>query len=172
MSVTKWSQPLIDILVDNGILAEDFSTESIITTKPLTVVGGSLGRYNVVDPYTAPVVYPEGGRTVTLSPTLAAPFGAPESTTGNRFLGNGMPIESNFEVICRENLGVTEEKKWWSKELKAAVKEYGHDDVLEAFYNWSINQGTFLGKKPVTMFLKNIGSYIGITTCNWNIIQG
>lgn len=81
----------------------------------------------------------------------------------NRFLNNHQSIESNIETIAKENLGLCEDRKDWLKDLKAAVKEYSHDQVLESFYNWSIAQGNFIGRKPVTSFLKNIGNNITST---------
>jgi hypothetical protein len=81
-------------------------------------------------------------------------------TYGNPYLSNHLPIESNFEAITKECLGMSEDRKQWTKELKAAVKEFGHDEVLNAFYFWASSQGTFMGRRPITFFLKNIGSHI------------
>ncbi len=82
----------------------------------------------------------------------------------DRFLKNHLSIESNFEVIAKENIGVCEDKKDFLKALKAAVKEYGHDAVLESFYEWSLAQGNNItSRKPVSFFLRNIANNISIT---------
>ena len=78
-----------------------------------------------------------------------------------RFLSNHQPIENNFETIAKENLGICEPKKEFTKELKLAVKEHGHDALLESFYNWTVSIGTFMGRRPVTAFLKNPSAHIG-----------
>ena len=80
----------------------------------------------------------------------------------DRFLKNHLAIEVNFEIIAKENLGLCEDRKDWLKTLKAAVKEYGHDQLIEAFYEWSIAQGSFMGRRPVTSFLKNIQNNISV----------
>ena len=77
-----------------------------------------------------------------------------------RFLNNHEAIENNIETMCKENIGHCEDKKTWIKDLKAAVKEYGHDEILTAFYQWSLTQGNFLGRKPILAFLKNVGSHV------------
>ena len=82
----------------------------------------------------------------------------------DRFLKNHQAIEVNVETIAKENLGICEDRKDWLKTLKAAVKEYGHDQILEAFYDWSIAQGTFMGRRPVTSFLKNIQTNIHVSS--------
>ena len=79
-----------------------------------------------------------------------------------KFLTNHQAIEVNIETISRENLGLCEDRKDWLKTLKAAVKEYGHDQLIEAFYEWSIAQGSFMGRRPVTSFLKNIQNNISV----------
>lgn len=76
-------------------------------------------------------------------------------------LANGMPIESNIEKMAKEILGVCEDRKLWLKELKAAVKEYGHDELIVSFEAWASSQGVYMGRKPVTQFLKNVGSHVG-----------
>jgi hypothetical protein len=77
------------------------------------------------------------------------------------YLRNGLPIESSIESIAKEFIGKVEDRKHWGKDLKIAVKEYGHDEVLKAFYEWAISQDNFLGPKPVFTFLKNIASVVG-----------
>jgi hypothetical protein len=79
------------------------------------------------------------------------------------YLSNHMPVESNIEKMASDLIGFSEERKWWLKELKVAVKQYGHDDVLCAFYEWCSSQSNFLGKKPVSAFLRNVGSLVGMT---------
>jgi hypothetical protein len=79
----------------------------------------------------------------------------------NQYIGNGMPIESNFEAIAKAHLGVCEDRKEWEKQLRKDVKEHGHDVLLESFFEWTQAQaGVFLGRKPVTAFLKNINQNI------------
>lgn len=80
----------------------------------------------------------------------------------DRYLNNHLPIESSIESIAREYLTYVDDRKLWNKELKAAVKEYGHDQVLTAFYNWASTQTGSLNRKPVTTFLKNAASYMQI----------
>lgn len=103
----------------------------------------------------------EGETKSILYPTQD-PYGQDAIVNGcklssNPYLGNGLPIESNFENIAKTNLGVCEDRDKWKKELKLAVKEYGHDELLNSFYDWTIAQGTYLNRRPVTDFLKNIG---------------
>lgn len=73
----------------------------------------------------------------------------------------GMPIESNIEKLAKHYLGICEDRKLWVKELKAAVREHGHDEILTSFEQWAEAQGTFMGRKPVTQFLKNVGNNVG-----------
>jgi hypothetical protein len=75
-----------------------------------------------------------------------------------------MPIESNIEEMARNYLGTVEDRSKYKKSLQTAVKEYGHDQILEAFYQWSSSQGNFLGRNPVTTFLKNVGTYVNAVT--------
>ena len=79
------------------------------------------------------------------------------------YLSNHMPGESNIEKIASDLLGFSEERKWWLKDYKTAVKQYGHDEVISAFYEWCSSQSNFLGKKPVSAFLRNVGSLVGMT---------
>lgn len=79
-----------------------------------------------------------------------------------KYIGNGLPIESNMEKISKEHLGLVDDKKDWGKALKQAVKDYGHDEVLTAFYEWSQSQGNTIIRKPIGNFLKNVGSHIGV----------
>jgi hypothetical protein len=81
----------------------------------------------------------------------------------DQYLSNHMPGESNIEKIASDLLGFSEERKWWLKEYKTAVKQYGHDEVLSAFYEWCSSQSNFLGKKPVSAFLRSVGSLVGMT---------
>ena len=82
----------------------------------------------------------------------------------DRFFKNHQAIEANLEIIAKENIGVCEERKEWLKPMKAAVKEYGHDAVLESFYEWSLAQGnTISSRKPVSLFFRNISNNISIT---------
>lgn len=106
----------------------------------------------------------------TLPPNSGSVLKAPlkieeqDNTPCNQYIGNHLPIETNIESIARDILGVVEDRKLWVKELKEAVKTHGHDDVLESFYQWAQGwAGSFLGKKPVTFFLKNIDNNIGTT---------
>jgi len=79
----------------------------------------------------------------------------------DRFLNNHQSVENNFETIAKENLGICEPRKEFEKPLKLAVKEFGHDTLIEAFYNWTTSIGTFMGRRPVTAFLKNPSAHIG-----------
>ena len=79
----------------------------------------------------------------------------------DKFLNNHVALENNIETIAKENLGVCEPRKEFEKSIRAAAKEYGHDEVIEAFYNWSIGFGNFAGRKPVAAFLKRIDENIG-----------
>lgn len=81
----------------------------------------------------------------------------------DQYLTNGYSIESNFETISREYLGFVEEKRNWTKDLKNAVKEYGHDEVLSGFYTWVETNSNFSGRKPISYFLKFVGSNLGAT---------
>ena len=81
-------------------------------------------------------------------------------TDFHRYIGNGKSIEANIEAICKEHLGICEDTKQWIKDLRQALSEYGHDDVLESFYEWSRSVGVFVGKRPVNAYLKNIESHI------------
>jgi len=104
-------------------------------------------------------VYPSAQEVNKEAPTEEA-----LTTEGvDRFLNNHLPLESTIEDISSENIGYAEDRKMWAKELKLAVKQYGHDEVISAFYEWTSSQSNFVGKKPVSMFLKNVGSFIGMT---------
>lgn len=78
------------------------------------------------------------------------------SSFGNPYKGNGLPIETNMKRIAMEFIGICEDQKDFKKELSAAVKLYGHDELLDGFYDWAqIQSGKFLGKRPISSFLKN-----------------
>jgi hypothetical protein len=102
---------------------------------------------NLTDPSHKPVVMHVSDNFVGLDTRFKNPY-----------LGNGFPIESNFASIAKEHLGMCEDKKDWAKEVRAAAKEYGHDELLDSFYEWTEAQtGVFSGKKPVAAFLRNLG---------------
>ena len=103
--------------------------------------------------------------TPKLSPVLAAPYGLTEpqkpALTGLAlYTSAGYTLEKTVERMAKDLLGICEDSKKWDKSLRNAVKEYGHDEILEGFYNWASSQGTYLGRNPVTGFLKNVSSYI------------
>jgi len=92
---------------------------------------------------------------------VTPPSAEPVPTGVDLYLKNGKAIEHNIEEISRIAFSFAEEKKLWAKELKLAVREHGHDQVLEGFYNWCETNSNFKGRKPVSSFLKNVSSNIG-----------
>ena len=103
--------------------------------------------------------------TSQLSPAFAAPYGLTEpqkpALTGLAlYTSAGYTLEKTVERMAKDILGTCEDQKKWDKNLRNAVKEYGHDEILEGFYNWACAQGTFLGRNPVSQFLKNVSSYV------------
>lgn len=72
----------------------------------------------------------------------------------------GYTLEKTITNISKDLLGVCEEQKKWDKSLRNAAKEYGHDEILQAFYDWASVQGVFLGRSPVTVFLKNVSTHV------------
>lgn len=75
-------------------------------------------------------------------------------------MGSTLPLDTQIERMCNEVIGHSEERKVYAKDLKAAVKQYGHDEVLAAFELWVNSQSGFVGRKPVSLFLKNLGNLI------------
>lgn len=71
-----------------------------------------------------------------------------------------LPLDTQMEQLCNQVIGHTEDRRLYSKDLKAAVKQYGHDEVLIAFETWVNSQSGFVGKKPISMFLKGLGNLI------------
>lgn len=125
---------------------------------PAAQIGGHI-EYNLYDRPASPFDKISGGTTIAVGiprkPIDPIPSGA------DLYLNNGKAIEHNLEEISRTAFGFVEEKKLWAKELKLAVKEHGHDEVLSGFYNWCENNSNFKGTKPVGLFLKNVASNIG-----------
>lgn len=134
----KLSTAILDILVDCGYLRQ---FEEPVLPRPVA----TFRNFSGLD---------------TQGSTVSATIGQWSDTnpkSDNPYIGNHLPIDSNIDKICRDILGVVEEKKQWDKPLKEAVKNHGHDEVLEGFYYWAVDwSGGFMGKKPVTMFLKNV----------------
>ena len=122
---------------------------------------GPYGVYKTRLPETKEVV------TITHTPAVYTTEVEPDTFSSNEgvdaYLSNHMPVESNIEKMGSDLIGFTEERKWWLKDLKVAVKQYGHDEVLSAFYEWCSSQSNFLGKKPVSAFLRSVGSLVGMT---------
>ena len=144
-------QALIKALFDNGILrkvetvdAKDFFPKEFPSNDPAAVIGSHI-KYNL------PRIHDN-----SISEVLNAPYGV------EQYLTNGMPIEGNMKKIADLHIGFCEDKTFWAKDLKAAIKEHGHDEVLSAFYDWSSSQTNFLGKKPISAFLKNASANIGM----------
>lgn len=73
---------------------------------------------------------------------------------------NTMPLDSQIEQQCWDIIGHAEEKKLYNKDLKAAVRRYGHDDVLAAWELWVGSQSNFTGKRPISTFIRNIGTLL------------
>lgn len=106
----------------------------------------------------------EAEKVVSPLPEVSLPKPEPGylRSGASEYLNNHNSIENNIEKMSKEHIGKAEDKKLWLKELKEAVKEYGHDPVLESFYQWSLSQGpSLMSQKPVTLFLKNVGSHVG-----------
>lgn len=115
----------------------------------LLVAEGVLRKVGAVD-----VAAYQLGRTL---PVLVEATSIPPAFVHSQYIGNGRSIETNFESIAKNHLGVCEDKKEFSKRLNSAAKEYGHDDLIESFFEWTRNiSSTYMGKRPVDMFLKNI----------------
>ena len=72
----------------------------------------------------------------------------------------GYTMEKTITNISKGILGVCEDQKKWEKPLRNATKEYGRDEILQAFYDWAVGQGEFLGRSPITTFLKGVSSYV------------
>ena len=140
---------ILDLLVKNDYLVE--SGHAVVVARPKPTAEQTAGADHRL----------KQGLTNTWS-DIATQFKIePEDNVPcNQYIGNHLPIETNLESMARDFLGVCEDRKLWKNELKAAVKEHGHDEVLNAFYEWASSQGNFIGRKPVTMFLKNAGSYV------------
>lgn len=126
------AESLIKFLVDEGVLIK---TETIVC-PPLGLSDNEKVMHVI--------------RPLKISPKDNVPC--------NPYIGNGKSIESNFESIAKANLGVCDDKKYWGKQLKEAVKEYGHDQLLTSFYEWTEAQaGMYMNRKPIQDFLKNVG---------------
>lgn len=69
-----------------------------------------------------------------------------------------MPLDIQIERQCMETIGHVEDKKIYNKELKAAIRQYGHDEVLAAWESWIGSQSGFTGKRPVSSFIRNLGT--------------
>jgi len=71
-------------------------------------------------------------------------------------LRENLPLESIIREKCEEIFNEVEDKKFYAKELKAAIKRKGYDALREAFEIW-ITTG-YVGRKPITAFLKSLDS--------------
>jgi len=89
------------------------------------------------------------------------PIAPPIPVSGNRYKGNGLAIEFNLEDIAKEFFGICEPYKEWKKQLKEAIEQYGHDSILDSFYEWAESMaGNFMGRRPMDTFFKNVGQRI------------
>jgi hypothetical protein len=141
-----WVSPLLEALVAGGAFRKvERGGTPISPALPVTVKTITLGKLGYL------------AATEETSENFSLTEGV------DKYLSNHMPIEGNIEKISTENLGFFEEKRWWKKDLSTAVKQYGHDEVLSAFYEWSSSQSNFLGKKPITTFLRTVGSLVGMS---------
>jgi hypothetical protein len=85
-----------------------------------------------------------------------------EGTKRERSTGN-LSIDAELVNRCSLRIGQPEDKKTFAKELKAAVKQYGHDEVLDAFDLWAETNTSFTGRKPISTFLRSLGGIISAT---------
>ena len=67
-----------------------------------------------------------------------------------------------MEAIAKQNIGFSEDRKMWKKDLGAAIKDLGHDEVLTAFYEWSSTNSNFVGKKPISYFLSKVDEHVSL----------
>jgi len=82
-------------------------------------------------------------------------------TPTNTYKNNHLPLESNLEKIAKDFFGICEPYKDWKKLLKEGVDQYGHDTILDSFYEWAEAQsGSYMGRKPMDAFFKNLGQRI------------
>lgn len=80
-----------------------------------------------------------------------------EVTPEPTFSAINIPLDSHIVNQCQDVIGNAEDKRFYQKELKAAIKQYGHDEVLESFNNWIESVGsTFTGRKPINAFIKSL----------------
>lgn len=146
-------EELFWLLVKHGYLRKVEVSATGLCTEPITVT--PVNRVNMISDRST-----YDNDTIRVGMTQVEEH---RSTDKNPFLGNGMPIESNVESIAKVKLGVCEDRDKWKKELKLAVKEHGHDEILNSFHDWCDAQaGNFLGSKPVTTFLRNVGQNLTI----------
>ena len=94
------------------------------------------------------------------APVVSKPISA-IPCSGAEMLSTKATIEAKIEDISRRYIGTCEPVKDFKKALNDAIKQYGHDELLEAFDQWAKSQGNYIGNKPVNNFLKNAGSYVG-----------
>lgn len=71
---------------------------------------------------------------------------------------SNLPLDTQLAAMCEETIGHVEDKKTYAKELKTAVKEFGHDYILDGFEQWAESVCPFSGRKPMTAFIKSLGN--------------
>lgn len=69
-----------------------------------------------------------------------------------------LPIEGLLDQKTLDVYGFFEERKSYNKELKAAVKRFGYDTLLESYDSWLAVHPVSGGKRPVSAFLRGLGS--------------
>lgn len=107
--------------------------------------------------------FDEGYGSVAATPVTSYSQNVPsEGTKRERNTGN-LAIEHELENRCRSVSVLPEERKTFAKELKAAVKQYGHDEVLDAFDLWLEANSNFVGRKPISTFLRGLSGIISAT---------
>lgn len=87
------------------------------------------------------------------------PIDLQESDKDHNFNYSGsltIPLDSYIVEQCQETIGHVEDKKFYAKELKAAIKQHGHDKVLGAFKIWLPAVLPFSGRKPINAFIKSL----------------
>ncbi len=139
---------IVQVLFDKGILRK---VETHVAEDPVSTIGSSYTQVPKIQSNVGPYLNPSDPANLYPAPS-----------DKEKYLMNGMPIEANIKKISDEHIGFCEDKTFWVKDLKTAVKEHGHDEVLSAFYDWSSSQTGFLGKKPISAFLKNASANIGM----------
>ena len=75
---------------------------------------------------------------------------------------SNVPLDSYIVNECENVFGFAEDKRTYNKDLKAAVKQYGHDEVKAAFETWISSTNSFSGKRPISAFIKSLSGLTAV----------